>query len=167
MIIETKLMREFRITKYDPALRNEQGWFIKDDWTSVSDVGSVFSGMELTLENYTAVERAYTETVRRFLEEAAVDFLQANDLDNRAMATGAPQEGSLIKLESIPAIVGALLREEYWCRLESSDAFVHVGYDYYMYVGVTRPCNNSIRFAHEAGLFVEEFISPYHPENES
>jgi hypothetical protein len=53
------------------------------------------------------------------------------------------------------------LREEFWCRLETEDRFLHFGYDYYMYVGVKTTCSASITFAREVGLFVEQFDSPY------
>jgi hypothetical protein len=159
-------MREFRITKYDPHLRDERGRFLKDDWTSVSDVGRTFLGAELSLERYKTVELAYISVVQHFLEEAEVDFLQARGVENHRSADGVPQEGSLVRHESIPAVVGAMLREEFWCRLESTHAFVHVGYDYYMYVGVSHECQNSVKFAQEQGLFVESFVSPHHLEVE-
>jgi len=47
------------------------------------------------------------------------------------------------------------------CRLEGADAFVHVGWDYYMYVGVPRPCPAACRQANDLGLYVEDFASPY------
>jgi len=160
-------MHEFQITKYDPDLRDADGRFLKEDWTSVSDVGRNFLGTVLSPESYKAVELGYTEAVLHFLDEAEVDFLHALGVENHSGADGVPQEGSLVKREDIPAVVGAMLREEFWCRLESSKAFVHVGYDCYMYVGVSHECQNSIKFAHQKGLFVENFISPYHPEVES
>ncbi len=160
-------MHEFRITKYDPDLRDEDGRFCKEDWTSVSDIGRTFLGTVLSPESYKAVELAYTDVVLRFLEEAEVDFLCALGVENHSGADAVPQEGSLINREDIPAVVGAMLREEFWCKLESTRAFVHVGYEYYMYVGVSQECQNSVKFAHQRGLFVENFISPYHPEVES
>jgi hypothetical protein len=160
-------MYEFRITKYDPDLRNEDGRFLKEDWSSVSDIGRTYSGAMLSPERYKAIESAYTDAVLHFLEEANVDFLNALGVENHSGADGAPQEGSQVKREDIPVVVGAMLREEFWCRLESTKAFVHVGYDYYMYLGVLDECQNSVKFAHQHGLFVESFISPYHPEIES
>ena len=28
----------YRVTKYNPAYRNEKGWYMKDDWTDYSEV---------------------------------------------------------------------------------------------------------------------------------
>jgi hypothetical protein len=159
-------MRQFRITKYDPALRDEKGSFLPEDWISVSDIGRKFAGKELTLAHYKMVESAYTETIAHILEEAKIPFLHARSVSNHKRSFGFPREGNQVKCESIPGIVGAMLREEFWCRLETNDAFVHVGYDYYMYVGVPHPIERSIQFAHQRGLFVEHFVSPYHPEVE-
>ena len=30
-------MNYYRITKYNPEFRNEQGFYTKNDWTSISD----------------------------------------------------------------------------------------------------------------------------------
>jgi hypothetical protein len=40
-------------------------------------------------------------------------------------------------------------------------AFIHVGWDYYMYIGVPTDCPASDRLAAASGLFVEECESPY------
>jgi hypothetical protein len=157
-------MREFRVTKYDPDLRDQSGAFLREEWTSVSDVGRTFLGTALSLESYRAVELAYTNAVLHFLEEAEVDFLRVYGVENHGNADGIPQEGSVVERVSVPAVVGAMLREEFWCRLESREAFVHVGNDYYLYIGVSRECPNSVKFAQRQGLFVERFISPYHPD---
>jgi len=159
-------MYEFRITKYDPDLRDERGRFLREDWTSFSDIGRYFSGKQLSSETYQTVERAYIDSVAHFLEEAKIQFLEVRDVENHGRAEDVPQEGDLIKHERISAIIGAMLREKFWCRLESTEAFVHIGYDYYMYLGVPCECPRSINFAHQHGLFVERFISPHHPEIE-
>jgi hypothetical protein len=52
-------------------------------------------------------------------------------------------------------------------ELQSDEYFLHFGYDYYMYVGVSLACPRSRALATAAGLFVEDFVSPYHPERDS
>ena len=49
----------WRITRFDPALRDEGGAYTEDTWTSVSDVGKSFGGAELTLAEYERVEALY------------------------------------------------------------------------------------------------------------
>jgi len=53
------------------------------------------------------------------------------------------------------------LRERYWAKLETDNAFIHIGYDYYMYIGVPKEATRAIEFAESWDLFVEEFNSPY------
>ena len=31
-------MKKYRITKYNPTLRNEDGWYMSDDWIDWSDI---------------------------------------------------------------------------------------------------------------------------------
>ncbi|MFQ5548957.1 MAG: RNA-binding protein, partial [Woeseia sp.] len=58
-----------------------------------------------------------------------------------------------------------VLRERYWARFEDEQGrFVHFGWDYYMYVGVTCECPRAEEAASKRGLFVEAFRSPYHRE---
>ncbi|MEU2729544.1 hypothetical protein [Streptomyces griseoviridis] len=57
-----------------------------------------------------------------------------------------------------------------WCRLEVEDVFaVHVGWDQYLYVGSSRPCQGALARARELGLFPEHLdVSAYdfEPEEE-
>jgi hypothetical protein len=39
---------QFRVTKYNPELRDRAGAFTAHDWTSITEVGSAFNGRVLT-----------------------------------------------------------------------------------------------------------------------
>jgi hypothetical protein len=54
-----------------------------------------------------------------------------------------------------------MLREELWCRLEGQSGFVHIGWDYYMYIGVPHRCPKAEFLVEELGLHPELFPSPY------
>jgi hypothetical protein len=58
-------MAGFRITKFDPRLRSEDGVFMRDEWTSISDIGRTYPTGVFTLAEYIEVEEAYVETSRR------------------------------------------------------------------------------------------------------
>ena len=157
-------MFEFRVTKYDPKFRADDGSYARDEWTAVSDIGRTYGGALVTREEYERTECAYLAAAKAFLREAAVQVMSIRGLedpDNRY-----PQfcEGSAVPVEEIGSLLTLMLREELWCRLEAPQAFVHVGYDYYMYVGVPNPCPVAQRRAASLALFVEPFRSPYHPE---
>ncbi len=154
-------MLEFRVTKYNPALRAPDGAYLRDDWTSVSDIGRTFNGNTLTDIEYTRVESAYVASALAFLNESGVPSLTVCRLENRFEAALAFGNGAELSLEQIAAILPRMLREEFWCALEAPDAFIHVGYDYYMYLGVPSACPEAQQLATSVGLFVEPFQSPY------
>ena len=154
-------MHQYRITKYDPSRRDLGGAYPVDEWTSRSDIGKSFGGVRLTENNYLRIEQAYLEAAIAFLREAGVDELTVIGLENHREVPTAPQDGSRIQSEDVPEVVRSLLREDFWCKLEAPDAFLHVGYDYYMYVGTPVECPSASVEAQANGLFVEEFKSPY------
>jgi hypothetical protein len=152
---------EFRVTKYDPAYRDRRGAYSRDEWTSIGDIGRAFAGVILTEPEYQRVEDAYAETAVAFLREAGVSTLAVAGLENRAAAPLSIAECSSLDLAEVGEVMRRMLREEFWCRLEGAGAFVHVGYDYYMYIAVPGPCPNAAALAQKLGLFVEPFRSPY------
>ncbi|WP_435841088.1 S1 RNA-binding domain-containing protein [Streptomyces fagopyri] len=61
-------------------------------------------------------------------------------------------------------LVRAMLRDNgAWCRLETEGAFtVHVGWDQYLYIGSSRPCEAALIHTRALGLFPERLdVSPY------
>ena len=153
-------MFEYRITKYDPAYRDPTGAYLHNTWTSYSDIGKVFDGALLTPEEYKRFEDAYVATAVAFLQESDCKALTVNGLECHR-ETPPSQDGGSLSVPQIAEAIRGMLRDEYWCRLEWSDAFIHIGYDYYMYLGVMTHCPNAIAFASANGLFVESFESPY------
>ena len=152
---------EFRVTKYDPTHRDPSGVYTRDEWTSVSDIGRAFNGAVLTEDEYRRIEDAYSATAIAFLREASVTALRVTGLENNAGVPLPFAEGSPLGVAELGEVIRQLLREEFWCRLEGAEAFVHVGWDFYMYVGVPDPCPEAEELARRSGLFVEPFRSPY------
>jgi hypothetical protein len=155
---------EYRVTKYDPARRDASGAYTRDEWTSVSDLGRAFGGAALTRAEYERVEDAYAAAALAFLREGGVPGLSVAGLENPFAAKLDLTDGSSLSLERAAHVLRRVLREEFWCRLEGAGGFVHVGYDYYMYVGVPRRCPAAEQAARGLGLFPEQFRSPYHPD---
>lgn len=58
---------ELRITKYDPQYRNELGYYLRDEWTEISDVGRTFEGKLLTANEYLETEARYVEALKILL----------------------------------------------------------------------------------------------------
>jgi len=159
----------WRVTHYDPALRDGQGAYQGDSWTSCADVGGTFAGVELTWERYLEQENAHVESALEFLMETGSRALRVVGLEDhgggrevlRSVALPALSEGALLRGRELAALVRGLLREQVWCRLEAPGFYLHVGYDYYLYLGASQPCPHSVASARSRGLFVETFPSPY------
>lgn len=155
----------WRVTRYDPARRDARGAYPANAWTSVADVGGLFDGSQLTMEEYEAVEAAYVEGFAAFARDSEVSQVVVRGLE----AGDGLREGEVVSIDAARTIVRRLLREEVVCRLEAADAgfAVHVGFDLYMYVGSGASCEAAIQRTEALGLFVEPVVaSPLWAEDE-
>jgi len=157
-------MYEYRVTKYNPKFRDAYGHYLREEWTMFRQIGESFSGVLLTAEEYERVESAYVDSAIAFLQEAGLLAMTVSDLENHRGLQLAFRNGSALSLSEVAAVIRQLLKERCWCRLEGKESFVHIGWDYYMFVGVPHPCVIAEQKAADLGLFVEEFVSPYHKE---
>lgn len=154
----------WRVTRYDPALRDDRGVYRGRTWISIAQVGESFDGRRLTLDEYVKTEDAYVDAVVAFAESSGVEVLEVRRPGSRSGLT----EGEQLSIEAVRDLIRRLLREETWCQLESvaGDFAVHVGYDLYMFIGSDEPCESAVIATRDAGLFVDEdFISPFIPED--
>ncbi len=161
-----KAMHQYRVTKYDPSHRDELGHFTRADWTSFSDVGKNCGGTVLGLAEYERVEGVYVEAALGFMREAGVHTLSVRGIENSGRSPSAPSERAVLDHADLAPAMRGVLREEFWCRFNGEAAFIHFGYDYYMYIGVPVNCAETIAVARGNGLFVESFESPYHDEKQ-
>ncbi|WP_449064748.1 RNA-binding protein [Planomonospora algeriensis] len=160
-----------RVTKYDPADRDERGYYV---------------GSEDADSDHGPVEAAYLAAVAAFAGETGLTHLAIRDpsvtgalcfgveapLDGHGLAGLFPpdltgyHDGAQVPLAVALELVRAMLRGTgAWCRLEAEDRFfVHVGYDQYLYVGSALPCPHAVALTHRRGLFAEPIgWSPYDP----
>jgi hypothetical protein len=156
------MKNQYRVTKYDPSLRDATGAYTVCDWTSQSDIGRIFDGGMLSEAVYLNVENSYLSAMKSFLDEAGIESLELTALERRdAPADGFLHRGNLSIAQSLD-FARLVLREEAWGKLVvPGKAYVHFGYDYYMYIGVPSKCERSIAIARDLGLFVERIRSPY------
>ncbi|MBV1850836.1 hypothetical protein [Catellatospora tritici] len=153
----------YRITKYDPADRDEHGHY-QGPLDSSSDHGPV--------------EAAYLAAVAAFAHDSGVDRLAVREpelaphtLDSPAAAPdlrelfpGGVHDGAELTIDGAQRLVQAMLREDgIWCRLEHDDLLhVHVGWDQYLYIAAHRRCDRAVDQTNRLGLFVEQIPhSPY------
>lgn len=163
--VERSAMRhQYRVTKYDPALRDLDGSFRKETWTASSDIGRRFGGAQLLETEYLRVEQAYLFAVETFLHAAKIEKLSLRGLEY-GVGGKMPkhfQSGAPLSLAQCVEFARLALRGQAWGKLvEPGRAFVHFGWDYYMYIGLPARCATAISEVQGKGLFVEAFRSPY------
>ncbi|MFF7985939.1 S1 RNA-binding domain-containing protein [Streptomyces sp. NPDC007901] len=162
----------YRVTKYDPADRDEHGHY---------------TGAEDTVSDHGEIEAAYLRAVEAFAVEAGIDRLcvrepQVPSLTHfgaeRPLAdfgldglfpTGLAgfHDGAEVPLGVGLELVRVMLRDGgAWCRLEVEGVIaVHVGWDQYVYIGSSHPCTKALARTRALGLFPERLdASPYDVE---
>ena len=63
--------------------------------------------------------------------------------------------------DEVGRIIADCLRNKSWCRLKSNEYYIHLGYDFYVYLSVPLKINDIKRVCGMYGLFVENIVSPY------
>lgn len=162
-----------RITKYDPADRDEHGSYL---------------GTEETVSDHGPVESAYLRAVAACAEHLGIDRLAIREPQIAPVFVGFGAEpaieghgltgifppdlaglhdGAEVSLAVGLELVRAMLRDSgVWCRLEVEGRFsIHVGWDQYVYVGGCEPYEEALDRTRALGLFPERLdASPYDPD---
>jgi small subunit ribosomal protein S1 len=160
----------YRITKYDPADRNEQGHYI---------------GAEDSVSDHGPVEAAYLQAVAAFAESTGVDRVAIREpglapgfvhfgvepaVAGHGLAGLFPpnlagfHDGAEVPVGTAVELVRAMLRDSgAFCSLEVEGRFfVHIGWDQYMYIGSSERCEDAVARTCALGLFPERLpASPY------
>jgi hypothetical protein len=154
-----------RVTKYNPLFRNEQGHYLPDEWTAISDVGKAFAGHYLQLDEYLAVEARYVQAAQLFLAGSVnvrlkfVEIRQLGDTDNSLQAVYQQVKNGVrtFPVSDLEALVALALRECLWFRLvdDTQTKAVEFGYDYYMYLGFEVADPECFQKIEQLPLFVE------------
>jgi len=174
-------MFEYRITKYDQSKRNESGTYTGPNaWTSYSDVGDIFDGKELLLEECLRVESAYIETAIKLFEYSGLPYLRLTRTkvheweQKRIREEGYPfydpafelidvTEDAIICPKDMRTILQMIFRGFVEASLEWQDKFyIHIGWDFYMYVGTNKTDEVIHDAIHAKGLYIDKnHPSPY------
>jgi len=170
-------MTSYRITKYNPCRRNEQGHYLDDsEWTSISDIGKPEYN-NVTYEEYEEVESAYVAAIISIIQDNNLEFQTIDSLElynNKQDFIDYEKTGILrnitvdfekevkslknglqLNISEIDKIIRLILRETIWMLLVNKDFEVRFGYDYYMYVKTANLRQDTIRKIETTNLFVE------------
>lgn len=172
-------MYRYRITKYNPAYRDNEGIYLKDDWTSISDIGKAYNGENLTVESYRKVEDSYIKTIILVMEFLKIDYLIISSVrksfsfeefekeikEYRELNTDKIKEyylkandnDKLVK-DEVDIHCRLLLRENIGSRVFYPRRMkVFIEYDYLMGIHTSKPIEAVTPMIEEMGLFVEGF----------
>ena len=153
---------QYRITKYNPRYRGPDGEYRRPDWTSYSDIGKSFGGRRLTRDVYGRIENLYVDAVVSLLRDLRVERLRITRLECHVARLKSWNQKRWISLTEARRFARLALRERLWGVLSAPNrAFVHFGFDYYLYVGLHKKLPGSLQRVRASGLFVEEMKSPY------
>ena len=101
------------------------GIYIKEEWTSIGDVGKCFDGKCFTLDEYIATENNYVIFVDRIIQMTKTDLFKITGLEDDSHNCQY-ENGHILRKEEVSSVVRGCLREEYWCRLVASSLEVLV-----------------------------------------
>lgn len=164
----------YRITKYNPKNRNSLGYYQKNEWISIHDIGTIYDGKEFTLDDYLKAENSYVQailTIMDFLKLNSITLIQfeKHKLFLPNLLTPDMQgvyeksiKGENVPKEKVANLARLALREDVYCVLQNKDIFIRFDFDYYMFIGVSKSLPQSIREQiEERGLFVEDISESY------
>lgn len=181
---EAMLAYVYRVTKYDPADRDEHGHYTGPE-DSDSDHGEVEAAYLQAVAAFAAdtgvthlaIREPGVPSLAHFGAEPPVDGFGLDGLFPSALnASTDPvlppgfHDGAQVPLHTGLELVRVMLRDNgAWCRLEAEGVFaVHVGWDQYLYVGSSQPCEEALARTRELGLFPERLTSsPYDFDSEA
>lgn len=165
----------WRITKHDPKYQNDYRAYMKDEWCIYSEIGKTFNNVRFDFNEYERIERLYIESIKLFMECHRINELQIDALEkNKPLVNDLHNNTNIIKLfedakksnwvrnTDLPDFCKLILRDKLWCKLRyPRKMFVHFGWDFYMYIGSSIACTQTMAEIKKNGLFTEPFKSPY------
>jgi len=104
-------VHEYRVTKYNPAFRDQSGAYTKVEWTFFKQIGQTFSGVLLTSDEYERVEEAYILAALSFLLESGLLSMRVEGLEDSRTRPLDFQNDSVLPLDRIGEIIRQILRE--------------------------------------------------------
>ncbi len=168
-------MYYYRVSKYNPKLRDSFGNYLADDWTSYSDIGKMYLGKKLTFEEYKKVELSYIKFVLFSMKKTNIKHLKIEKLEKYADREGIStlslesemlynriKINYLVGVNELSRVLELQLRDFIWTKLTSDNLTIDFGYDYYMYVTSKQmiPYFHNSKFG--KNIYIEENIkSPY------
>jgi hypothetical protein len=162
-------MTKYEINKYPPSLF-KHGRFLRDDWTSCTDIERVMPRGILDRTEYLRVEGLYLAAISAIARAVEPDLLQVHDVEfwetasdhltNLGLAdvldgSAAPAEGEPVAGARLDNLARRCLREAAWLELMVMPRLlVHFGYDLRLIIASSIPLAGPLDQVRSSGLFV-------------
>lgn len=167
---------KYRITKYNPKYRSDRGAYMREDWTSISDIGITYNKKILNRDGYLEVENnylaalsiifAYFNSKGVIVKKLEKNFSYSEVKKRMFNIIGADVEGNfnsiknndVLNLQKAIMVSTFILRETMWCELVDVEKnfIITFGYDYYLYCECNSLSDEIIEQIEEKNLFVDK-----------
>ncbi len=85
-------MKTYQITKYNPANRNDKGFYLVDEWTAISDIGKNYNSTVFTTKEYRKVEDNYINVLNYIANELCLENFKKIELTKLGLTDNDYQE---------------------------------------------------------------------------
>lgn len=154
------MISSYRISKFKPIDQTTSINYV-NDWTSISDVGNVYSGKIFTINQYKQIEKNYIDFYIEILETLSIETLKIECLED-PYNLKRWKNNQQINYYEMKLFFQDCLREKCWGKLKYKKTFfIHFGYDYYTYLGTKLDFYIVDSIANKYNLYCEKIISPY------
>lgn len=172
-------MNKYRITKYNPQFRNDEGMYLKEDWTAISDISKVFNGKELTIESYKKSEDSYITVIHLIMEYLNIPHLKVTNItrsfsmemfkniisnyhelysEEMIEYYSSEKNNNTLEKENIDVFCRLILREDIGSKIfYNRKVKIFIGYDYLMSIHTSKSLDSMFPLFEQLGLYVEDF----------
>ena len=153
-LIKEKQMFQYRVSKYNPELRDENQAYAKEEWTSYSDIGKEFSDGVLSEKEYLKVEKEYIDFIYELFNEFKIEKIKIlkQEPKNFLKKTSYDVDDKLLY-----TIIQKNIREEFWCKFKVEKFEFYMGYDFYLHIDFTNDTEKLLeQLAKKHSLFLEK-----------
>jgi len=172
-------MYKYTISKYNPLYRDKNGRYLKEDWTAISDIGKVFDGTELIVNDYLKTEDSYIRALQLIMQYFELSYLNVSDarrsfgedefkeiIDNRKIKYTQDifetynhlEKFKKLNEKELNSFCRLMLREDIGAKVFYPRLLkIFICYDYLMGIHSSKSLKKIIPEIEALGLFVEEF----------
>lgn len=141
-------MSLYRITKYNPKYRDENGYYTLDEWIYFGQIGTIINGNKFTFQEYLNTEDKYVESIKIILNELEISELRILNFNTKKPFLNKSEnllgienfnakdliEDQILNLQLVEKVIRSNLREFIECELFNKKIRISFGWDYiYVY----------------------------------